>query len=220
MANNMSTWKFLPKRSSSLKERVVVQRQNESHWALPGYFLWLWPFLDRIISRRLGIKPLRKDKIGIINIEQRRHRGQSVRLDDSTIIRPGDLVIEIHMNNAWFLHNREKVVDSGGEVRWRVSSAFAEDLKYLAGQLAEGRLAVGAKALHGITILGSPLQRLSFTVTELSGGLRGRLTAFYLNGLRQYYYFGKGKESATRGKALALKEFWMSKSRLFERYRP
>lgn len=216
----MTKWKLWPKRSPDSKERAAVQRLSESRWAPPGFLLWLWPFLDGIVSRWLGIEPLRKDKIGIISTELRRHRGQPVRLDDGTIITPGDLVIELHMNNAWFLHNRDKAVDSGGEVRWRVSSAFAEDLKYLAGQLAKGKLAAGAKALHAITMLGSPAKRLSFTVTELPEGLRGRLTAFYLSGLRQYYYFGKGEEYTTGRKPPPLKEIWMSKSRLLERYRP
>lgn len=216
----MAKWQFWLKRGPSSKGRATAQRLSEGHWAPPGFLLWFWPFLDRIASRWLGIEPLRKDKTGIISTELRRYRGQPVRLDDGTIITPGDLVLELHMNNAWFLHNRGKVTDSGGEVHWRVSSAFAEDLKYLAGQLVEGRLATGIKALHGITLLGSPAERLSFTVTELPESLWRRLTVFYLSGLRQVYYFGRGKEYATRRKPPALKEVWMSKSRLLERYRP
>jgi hypothetical protein len=186
--------------------------------APPRFLSWLWPLLDRIVSRCLGIKPLRKDKTGIINTELRRHRGQPVRLDDGTLINAGDRLLEIHLNNAWFLHNREELNGSAGEVRWRVASAFADDLRYLAGELAEG-LANGVTALHGKTTLHSPVRRLGFTTTEIPDSLYSRLNAFYLNGLRQAYYFGKNGEHATHRKPPTLSEMWMSKSRLMERYR-
>lgn len=218
----MGKWKFWSKQGVTPKERITAQRQRESppDYAPPRFLLWLWPFLDRILSKWLSIKPLREDKIGIISIELRRHRSQSVRLDDGTIITPGDLLIELHMNNAWFLHNRRRLTDSVNEVFWRVASAFAEDLRYLARQLAEGRFAADANALHGITMLHSPARRLGFTIMELPNSLRRRLTTFYLNGLRQIYYFREGKEYRRQRKPPALNEVWMSKSRLFEKYRP
>ena len=214
----MTKWNYWQKRSPNSKERATAQRLSGSRWVPPGFLLWLWPLLDRVVSRWLDIKPLRKDKIGIISTELRRHRGQPVRLDDDTIVTSGDQVVELHMNNAWFLNSRGKVEDSGGDVRWRVSSAFADDLKYLAEQLAEGRLADGAKALHAITMLGPSAERLGFTAKYLPKGLRSRLTSFYLSGLRQYYYFGRGKENTTLKKQPALKEVWMSIPKLFERY--
>jgi len=217
----MGKWKFWPKRGFTSK-KTATQQPGRSHinYAPPGFLLWLWPFLDRVTSKWLAIEPLRKDKIGIIGIELRRHRGQLIPLDDNTLITPGDLLIELHLNNRWFLHNREKLTDSAGEVRWRVSSAFTNDLRYLARQLAEGRFPAGDSALHGMTTLYSPARRLGFTVVELPESLRKRLTTFYLSGLRRIYYFGKGKEYATQRKPLALKEIWMSKSRLLEKYCP
>ena len=210
----MGKWKF------RLKQSVTRWRESPSGYAPPRFLLWLWPFLDRILSKWLGIKPLREDKISIISIELRRHRSQSVRLDDGTTITPGDLLLELHMNNAWFLHNKGKSTDSINEVCWRVASAFAEDLRYLARQLAKGRFAAGANVLHGITTLHSPARRLGFTATELPKSLRKRLTTFYLSGLRRIYYFRKGKEYRRQRKPPALNEIWMSKSKLLEKYHP
>ncbi len=216
----MDKWKFWLKRGLHLKEKAIAQQSSQGYCAPPRFLLWLWPFLDKIVSKWLGIEPLRKDKIGIISIELRRHRGQPIRLDYDTTIISGDRLIELHMNNVWFLHNKRNVANSAGEVLWRVSSVFADDLRYLAEQLAEGRFATEVKALHGITTLYPPAQRLGFTVKELPEGLRKRLTTFYLSGLRQIYYFGKGKEYAIGRRPPALKEVWMSKSRLLERYHP
>lgn len=201
---------------------MVTQQPRQSHtnYAPPGFLLWLWPFLDWIISKWFGIEPLRKDRTGIMSIELRQHRGQPMRLDDSTIIIPGDLLIELHLNNAWFLQHRGKVVNSAGEARWRVSSAFGEDMKHLAGQLAEGIFPAEVKALHGVTTLSAPTQRFGFTVKELPEGLRKRLTTFYLSGLRQVYYFGRGKEYTSVRNPPVLRELWMSRSRLLERYHP
>jgi len=199
---------------------MATQQPRRSHTGCvpSGLLLWLWPLLDRIISKWLGIEPLRKDRISIISIELRRHRGQPIRLDDATMIVPEDLLVELHLNNAWFLHNRGKVTNSAGKVSWRVSLSFAEDLKYLAGQLAERRFRAEISALHGITTLYSPAQRLGFTVKELPQGLRKRLTTFYLSGLRQIHYLGGSKEYTTPRKPPVLKEVWMSRSTLVERY--
>ena len=184
----------------------------------PRLLLWLWPLLDRMISRCLRIEPLRKDKTGIINIEHRRHRGLPVRLDDGTTVNPGDPLLELHLNNAWFRHHRRNLADADGEVRWRTTSAFAEDLRYLARQMQEGGPNTEITALHGRTTLSPQAKRLGFTVVALPHRLRQRLTMFYLNGLRRIYYFGKGKGYAKHRKPPILNEVWMSKSRLLERY--
>lgn len=182
----------------------------------PQFLVWLWPLLDKIISRRLRIKPLRGDERGIIGIELRRHRAESIQLDDGTIIVPGDLLIELHLNGIWFLRYRRKAADFTKEQRWEVSSAFVEDLKYLAKQTVEGNSNNEFKALRGLTLLHLPAQRLGFHVRELPQSLRKCLTTFYLAGLRQVYYFG---ESTTELRTPpTLKEVWMSKSRLLELY--
>jgi hypothetical protein len=145
---------------------------NRSPFAPPGFLLWPWPLLDRVVSKRLGIRPLRLDKPGILAIEMRHHPGQLVRLEDGATVAPGDLLIELHMNNRWFIDNRNDVTRSAGEGRWRVSSAFAEDLRYLARAVTEGKLPAEVTALHGVTLLYPPAQRLGFTVEELPAGLR------------------------------------------------
>lgn len=140
------------------------------------------------------------------------------QIDDSTIIYPGDLLIEIHRNNAWFLHSRRKLTGTTNEERWNVSTAFPEDLKLLASQIAEGRFSPGVKALHARTLLHSPMRRFGFRVVESPGGLGRLLTTFYLNNLKQVYYFGEDKERAFNRRPLVLVEAWMSKPRLLEKY--
>ena len=216
----MGKWRFWTKQDVTPKKGINTQRLRKSgnNYAPPVLILWLWPFLDRIVSKWLHIEPLRKDKISLMNIELRRYRGQPVELDDGTIITSGNLLIELHLNNAWFLNYRNQTANSTDDMRWRISTAFTEEMKYLAGQFNQGKLDAGVKALHGITMLDSPARRHNFTVTELPDSLRRRLTTFYLSGLRRFYYSRKGDEYARLRKPPVLKEVWMSKSRLLENY--
>jgi len=185
----------------------------------PRFVLWLWPFLDSIFSWWLGIKPLRKDKLGTINVELRQYRGRPLELDDGSEIKHGDLVIELHLNNAWVVHQR-KAANSPAEVFWELTSAFSDDLKYLAQQLVEERFSPEIKALHGVTPFHAASRRVGFTVLELPDSLWKRLTRFYLSGLMQTYHFKGAERLAAGAKPLVVKEMWMSRLKLLERYSP
>lgn len=177
-----------------------------------------WLLLDIIFSWYLRLKPLRQDKIATMNIELRCHRGRPVTLDDGTVISPGDSLIELHLNNAWFLH-KKRTINSPAKMFWQLISAFSEDLKYLAGKIKEGKLASEIKALHAITPFHQASPRLGFTVVELPDTLWKRLSQFYLAGLRQAYY-PQGAKRLAGTKPLTLKEVWMSRGKLLEKYRP
>ena len=205
-------------------ESIIKMSVGSKKWCIksgfsskpPQLLVWLWPLLDKIISRRLRIKPLRGDERGIIGIELRRYRGESIQLDDGTIIVPGDLLVELHLNGIWFLRNRHTAVDSTKEQVWKVSSAVVEDLRYLAKQIVEGNSNNELKALRGLTLLHLPARRLGFHVRELPQSLRKCLTTFYLSGLRRVYH--SGERTAELRTLPTLKEVWMSKSRLLELY--
>jgi len=185
----------------------------------PRFVLWLWPFLDSIFSWWLGIKPLRKDNTGTINIELRRYRGRPVEIDDVGEIKPGDLVIEVHLNNAWFVHRR-KATNSPAEAIWELVSAFSDDLRYLAQQLVEGKFSPEIKAIHGVTLLHAASRRVGFTVLELPDSSWKRLAWFYLIGLMQTYNWQGAKRLAVGTKPLVVKEMWMSRLKLLEKYSP
>jgi len=183
--------------------------------------LRIWLFLDIILSWYLNLKPLRQDKIAAINVQFRRHRGEPVKIDDGSVVNPNDPFIEIHLNNAWFLHKR-KMIHSPDRIGWEFLSAFSEDLKYVAKQVSEGKFASEIKAIHGRTLLhqdqGS--QRLGFTVMELPNTLWRRLSQFYLAGLRQAYYPQQARRPVGKAKPLVLKEVWMSRRKFLQRYGP
>ncbi len=183
--------------------------------------LWIWLFLDIMVSCYLNSKPLRQDKITTVNLRLRRHRGGPVKLDDGSMVNSKDLLIELHLNNTWFLRKRT-MMHSPGKIGWEFLSAFSEDLNYLAKQVSEGIFASEIKAIHARTLLrqdqGS--QRLGFTVMDLPNTLWRRLSQFYLAGLRQAYYPERARRPIAKAKPLVRKEVWMSRRKLLQSYGP
>ncbi|MFC2010663.1 hypothetical protein ACFLUL_03680 [Chloroflexota bacterium] len=177
----------------------------------------MWLLIDKVMSGWLRIKPLRIDKVCIIGTRMRRYRGQPVQIDDSTSVSPGDLILELHMNGAWFLRHRKRLDSAAVEKRWNVSIAFAEDLRYLACQLMEDKFNPGVRALYVKTLLYSPVRRLGFTVSEVPNSLHRYMTTFYLSKLRRIYYFGKYDRRLLNRKPLTLVDAWMSIPNLLER---
>ena len=188
---------------------------------LGAIVLRVWLFLDIMVSWYLNSKPLRQDKITTINLRLRRHRGEPVKLDDGSVVNPKDLLIELHLNNTWFLRKRT-MMHSPGKIGWEFLSAFSEDLNYLAQQVSEGIFASEIKAIHARTLLrqdqGS--QRLGFTVMDLPNTLWRRLSQFYLAGLRQAYYPERARRPIAKAKPLVRKEIWMSMRKLLQSYGP
>jgi len=188
---------------------------------LGAIVLRVWLFLDIMVSWYLNSKPLRQDKITTINLRLRRHRGEPVKLDDGSVVNPKDLLIELHLNNTWFLRKRT-MMHSPGKIGWEFLSAFSEDLNYLAKQVSEGIFASEIKAIHARTLLrqdqGS--QRLGFTVMDLPNTLWRRLSQFYLAGLRQAYYPERARRPIAKAKPLVRKEVWMSRRKLLQSYGP
>ena len=174
-----------------------------------------------MVSWYLNSKPLRQDKITTINLRLRRHRGEPVKLDDGSVVNPKDLLIELHLNNTWFLRKRT-MMHSPGKIGWEFLSAFSEDLNYLAKQVSEGIFASEIKAIRARTLLrqdqGS--QRLGFTVMDLPNTLWRRLSQFYLAGLRQAYYPERARRPIAKAKPLVRKEVWMSRRKFLQSYGP
>ena len=183
--------------------------------------LRVWLFLDVMVSWYLNSKPLRQDKITTINVRLRRRRGEPVKLDDGSVVNPGDLLIEIHLNNDWFLRKKD-MIHLPGKIGWEFLSAFSEDLKYLAKQVSDGTFASEVKAVHGRTLLRQDQgnQRLGFTVMDLPDSRWRHLSQFYLAGLRQAYYPERARRTVAKAKPLFRKEIWMSRKKLLQTYGP
>ena len=180
-----------------------------------------WLLLDVMVSWYLNSKPLRQDRITTINVRLRRCKGKPVQLDDGSVVNPRDLILEIHLNNEWFLCHKD-IMHLPGKAGWEFLLTFSEDLKYLAKQVSDEVFAPEIKAIHGRTLLRQDQgnQRLGFTVVDLPASRWRHLSQFYLTGLRQAYYPVHARKSLAKSKPLVKKEIWMSRKKLLQRYGP
>lgn len=130
--------------TTSHRARTVGGRDTER--AAPPRILdpilAIWEGFDRLRRR---IRPMRTD--GILGLEVARHRGRPVALADGTIVRPGDLVGEVHLRNR-------RVRDL--EARDGLAAAFREgrvDLRALATWAGRQPPAGRPVAYHGAGIM-------------------------------------------------------------------
>jgi hypothetical protein len=177
--------------------------------------------LDIVVCWYLNSKPLRQDRITTINLCLRRRRGDTIVLDDGSVVNRNDLILEIHLNNHWFLSNKDMMLSRGRAGR-EFLSAFSEDLRYLAKQVSGETIDPDFKAIYGRTLLRQVQgnQLLGFTVMNLPSSRWRYLSQLYLGGLRQAYYPDRARGSLANAKPLVKKEIWMSRNKLLQLYGP
>ncbi|MDI6814557.1 MAG: hypothetical protein QMC90_00520 [Dehalococcoidales bacterium] len=161
----------------------------------------------------LHIKPLRSD--GIICVEPRRYKGHQTKLSDGSEVKPGDKIIELHLNSAWFKKRRKMSQITSG---WEALQCFTKDLSHLAEQMVNGMVEPSITAIHGSSLLHVGAKRLGFQVEELPNTLWKRLTQFYLAGLMQIHHLQGKKGFNPFSKPLELKGVWLSKAELLRKY--
>jgi hypothetical protein len=139
-------------------------------------------------------------------------------LDDGSEVKIGDTIIELHINNDWFKKRRKLNIKVSQSPR-EVLGCFEQDLRFLAQQLVNGTFE-GAAALHGSTFLHAGAKRLGFQVEELPDNLWKKGARFYMAGLMRAYHLRGDDVSGLRERSWELKEVWLSKAALLNRYGP
>jgi len=184
----------------------------------PRFVLILWPVADRLLRVIHHIRPLKADGSGIIRFNLRHYKGPTKVLNDGSKVKTGDIIIELHLNNAWFRRRRNLNLSASQSPR-EFLGCLAQDLHFLAQQIASGMFG-NITALHGITLLHVAARRLGFQVDELPDSLWKKGACFYMAGLMQVYHLRGDEVSGLREKPWELKEVWFSRAALLTRYGP
>jgi hypothetical protein len=180
----------------------------------PGFVLFLWPLIDSLLCRYYHIRPLGEGS-ELMGIEVRQYKKNTLTLADSSEIKAGDTILELHMNNGWFKERRKLNLTTSQLVR-QIFASFEKDLSILARKIDDGIFGDIA-ALHGCTHLGSGARRLGFQVKELPDSTWKKWAQFYLAGL-VHVYDPRRNETSRSNRPIELKEIWLSKSELSRRY--
>ena len=184
----------------------------------PRFVLVLWPVADRLLRVIHHIRSLKADDSGIIRFNLCHYKGPTKVLNDGSKVKTGDIIIELHLNNAWFRRRRNLNLSASQSPR-EFLGCLAQDLHFLAQQIASGMFG-NITALHGITLLHVAARRLGFQVDELPDSLWKKGACFYMAGLMQVYHLRGDEVSGLREKPWELKEVWFSRAALLARYGP
>jgi hypothetical protein len=184
----------------------------------PRFVLIFWPVADRLLRVIYHIRPLKADDSGIMRFNLCHYKGPTKMLNDGSEVKTGDIIIELHLNNAWFKRRRNLNLSASQSPREFLGS-LAQDLHLLAQQVASGMFG-NITALHGITLLHVAARRLGFQIDELPDSLWKKGARFYMAGLMQVYHLRGDEVSGLREKTWELKELWLSRAALLTKYGP
>ena len=175
------------------------------------------PVINRLYTIVLGIRSLGGSS-SLICVELRRHEGEAVTLSDGCRVRPGDPVIKLHLNGAWF-DEQEKQVAVSRVVGFPlgITRYFKDGFRVLATQVADGKYG-GVIAVYGWTVLHGPARRLGFQVLDLPKTLRIRLALSYIMGLMQIYRVPWARRYQASRRPLQVKAIWLSRAELLRTF--
>lgn len=141
--------------------------------------VWLW--WERFNRWHWDIRPISPG--GLLYYSLDRHRGKLIVLNDGTVIRHGDTIIDIHMNNHLLM--QFAAVDRLSPFRGLRDAGKEVDI--LAREIAAGRLG-DVRAIHGITLYATVFSRVGLEQRELPRTPWWRLVRYYMVGLLITYH--------------------------------
>lgn len=158
--------------------------------------MWLW-----------RVRPVRPGAVLQFGISP--YRGRTTRLKDGTLVRTGDRILHLHLDNRAVA----ALAEPGSASPWWLIELAGRDLDLLAQLVASGALGE-VRAIRGVTVLARGAARLGFEVRPLPRNLRWSLIRD-LSALVLASYHREGADELDRGLAWP-GEVWLS-SRALQR---
>ncbi len=157
---------------------------------------------------------------GMFRLSTCRYRGPDVELSDGTLIRPGDLLGELHLSNRDTMRQQLKY-------KSRVKGAIAarkgltQDLVLLARRVATGQDLAEVKAFYALTMLYHGARVLGFEDREFKASWVMRWLYTLGEGFLLALYHPVGFHRFWQGRQdLTLKYIWMSRQKLLHDFLP
>lgn len=178
-----------------------------------------WMRIDNYIVRRLSIENVAIDgRPSLFRLAWRRYRGKPLPLPDGVVIRPGDPIGELHLNN-----NLLREITTRGRTPERIALLTLKELRRSLPELAQFVQQTprfqNITALLGMTMLHQGTERMGFVKMELSSGLR-RMTRWYQGWLLVLMHPDGRRRLTGHKDKFTPKLVVISRMELFRRYLP
>ncbi|MFC9777589.1 polysaccharide deacetylase family protein [Paenibacillus chitinolyticus] len=183
-----------------------------------GLALRAWMLWERLFHRLYRIQPGDSEH-RFLHYRIRAYHGQELVLDDGEIIRPGDKVAELHLDNEWL---RQAGSQSSSMMKLAVQMIRAMDksMPRLAHRLLTDPTLADLKGVYGISMIHRGTKQFGFTVLPLHNRLWRWSSTLYLRVLLGMLHpggFGRLQENTAR---LNPRIIAMSASQMKKRYAP
>lgn len=194
-----------------MAETSPIRRLSFGKRVLVG--LWLaWEQVFQALFHLQTITP----SDPFLHYRMRKYQGELVELEGGELLRKGDKVIELHIDNKQLfelgIHSR-----SSAQLAIRMIRRMEKDLPILAEIIAKDVDLAEAKALYGVSMINRGPEKFGFTVRDLPDGLFARSSKFYLRILLSVIHPAGGARLKERSEVLVPKLILMPVSELLKK---
>jgi hypothetical protein len=169
----------------------------------------IWFGWERLTLKRHRLQPATPGGLLLYRIDRR--RGPERRLADGALVRRGDSIVELHLDNRRLVAMRSEA----GYSTWKAVHVLRADLAALGSRIASGVLGP-VVALHGVSLLGAAGGLLGFESHELPHTWRTAFDRYFLAGIDAVYHPAGLDRLAGRQLERWPAEVWMSSARAVE----
>ncbi|MFD7523318.1 polysaccharide deacetylase family protein [Paenibacillus chitinolyticus] len=183
-----------------------------------GLALRAWMLWERLFHRLYRIQPGDSEH-RFLHYRIRTYHGQELVLEDGEIIRPGDKVAELHLDNEW-LRQAGSQNSSMMKLAVQMIRAMGNSMPRLAHRLLTDPALADLKGVYGISMIHRGTKQFGFTVLPLHNRLWRWSSTLYLRVLLGMLHpggFGRLQENTAR---LNPRIIAMSTSQMKKRYAP
>ncbi|MFD0696920.1 polysaccharide deacetylase family protein [Paenibacillus sp. GCM10027628] len=142
---------------------------------LKRMLIYLWLKWEQIFHWLFNIHPIDVNH-PIFYSRVRKYKGKTIELANGEVIRPGDLVVELHFNNEKLF---QLISESSSMVHLAVSM-IRDVQRFMPAMTQYVHFHQNVRGIYGITMIHRGSKQLGFTVEELPKGLFNVLSQIYL----------------------------------------
>lgn len=177
---------------------------------------WLWRAVETFFRRLYRVEPVTAEPDCLLAFNRARYRGPERRLACGALLRPGDLLLELHFRREAL----RPLTQQGDPARIGLGllRLADRDLPRLARRLETEPALAGVAALHAVTLFHRGIRRYGFETAPLEPRLaEWWFSAWQRRLLARDHPLGRAR-IATAREALVARHVWISRAALLGRY--